>query len=543
MREYLYLSVLDDGERFEFVSLDTLSHPLDFLDEIENVRKDHREAVHIHGLNHNEIYGCFGPSGEVSLFEDVVLKEACGLRTSPRPTIQFERSILEGDEIKASCVEILRSRARGSTDAKIGICRWRDEDDQFSLFLLMNGEAYSSQECCQLAIEQLANAWLEQEEPFLLCRQVMTNGFMLRGVRGKRIISPHFNAQAHRWELLLEGARRLSLSGDPLYVGAQTDSAIVGSWTEPDVESIILDPLNGFGVSFEPYEVVEDWLKALLYCFALSFYREEWSGATLKTVYFEFLKLLKERFRFEEVSGVELPVGEDLYLKTFREMARRCADFLRGIEESELTRRFASETPSRVYQLKALAPLLARHGVLDIRNSREKPFDRVRFGELLSACDAGNAAEKGRALEDVAACMLEALPAWCLAGRRVRADDCEIDLCYVNRSLDQKAWDLGCMLLVECKNRVELTGISVLRNLSFVMDAKGAKAGMVISASRFSKVVRDQVRRLALQGKIIFLVDGACLESIAKGAHPDVVLSEQYASLMNRIEDDFGLLC
>lgn len=169
--------------------------------------------------------------------------------------------------------------------------------------------------------------------------------------------------------------------------------------------------------------------------------------------------------------------------------------------------------------------------------------DRKKFSELLNECSTGSAAQKGRALEDATAYMLEALPDWCLAGRRVKADDCEIDLCYVNRSFSQKAWNLGCMLLVECKNRAGQTGVSLLRNLSFVMDAKGAKAGLIVSASGFTKVVQAQVQRLALQGKIIFLIDGPRLKSIADGMNPNAVFSEQYNSLMSLIEDDFGLFC
>ena len=205
--------------------------------------------------------------------------------------------------------------------------------------------------------------------------------------------------------------------------------------------------------------------------------------------------------------------------------------------------RFAKEMPCCTYQLKRVAeiigPILSQKSLG--LNTRVM-FDPVKYSTLLEGCNAPTNHDKGMALEDLAAYLLDTLSSWKLAGRRVRADDCEIDLCYVNVSLCQKDWDLGSMLLVECKNRVEITGVSVLRNLSFVMDAKGAKTGVIISLSGFTKVVKEQVLRLAMQGKIIILLDADDLMEIADGLSPEECLFGKRDALLEEIEDDFGLL-
>lgn len=545
MLEYLYFSVLDNGSRFEFVSLDTLTNPLDFADAIDKLRSEHRSVAIERSLNETEVYGCFGCINDVAIFKDVVTREAYDLHEAlgqsalsegVEPIVQTEYNKY-GSAIKNACIEILRNR---SIDSNLSICHREDNESEFAFLLITSGEVFPTKEKCQIALNQYADQWLHQQEPFLLKHQVLTNSFMLDGLRGKRIIAPHFNAASDCWELLLEGARRFSLKDSPLYLGEQTDSSVTGNWTEPEVEMILLNPAYGFGIMFQPFEAIENWLKSLLYCCALSFYSKGWNVSETKKVYLALLEELKRRFPYEEVPPI---VDEQTFITAFLESARRCADSLRGIEESSLTMRFAKEMPYCAYQLKKVAEIV--ESILPQKSlglDTGIVFDQEKYCSLMEGCNASTSHDKGMALEDLAAYLLDTLSGWKLAGRRVRADDCEIDLCYVNASLRQKDWDLGSMLLVECKNRVEITGISVLRNLSFVMDAKGAKTGVIISLSGFTKVVREQVLRLAMQDKKIILIDADDLMEIAGGLSPEECLFGKRDVLLEEIEDDFGLL-
>ena len=125
---------------------------------------------------------------------------------------------------------------------------------------------------CRLALEQFADIWIEQEAPIIFKHQVLTNAFLLNPLRGKRIIAPFFNPNEHEWELFLEGARRIRLNSDDFFVGQQTDSSVVGRWTEINVEQIVLQPANGCGIRILPYPIAEERVNALLYCCAISIY-------------------------------------------------------------------------------------------------------------------------------------------------------------------------------------------------------------------------------------------------------------------------------
>lgn len=548
--EFLYLSVLDDGTEFNFVSIDTLTHPIDFIDSVNELMDEHSLVAQTNNLNHTEAYGFFGHEDEVKSYEERLFEEAFGFSAAdsfshnPADIEATDRLDLAQDQngqhnvFTRLCVPILKEVGSGSNSSFL---RVGDEESRYLFFLMTAGDAFSGKAECEIALRQFADAWHEQENPMILKRQMLTKGFLFNLLRGKRIIAPFFNSRDHEWELLLEGARRLRLDNDGTPFVQQTDSVVVGNWTEPDVEQILMDPAYGFGIHFHPREVVAEWNNALLYCCAVSVFIRKWTFEETKNIYLDYLEMLKARFPYDTSDPI---IESDQFLKVFSILAERTAESLKGIEESSLTRRFAAEMPGRVYQLAVIASLLQRHLPHDLTLPFQPlPFDRKRYCDLLTRCDAQNASEKGLALEDLAAYLLNAVDGYLLAGRRIKADDCEIDLCYVNASLSQRAWDMGSMLLVECKNRVEVTGVSVVRNLSFIMDAKGCKTGLIVSSSGFTKVAKEQALRLSCQGKTMLLIDDVDLNAIAKGIHPADLINEKYDNLQKEIEDDFGLLC
>lgn len=84
----------------------------------------------------------------------------------------------------------------------------------------------------------------------------------------------------------------------------------------------------------------------------------------------------------------------------------------------------------------------------------------------------------------------------------------------------------------------------MLRNLSFVMDAKGARFGIIIiSIAGFTKVLEEQVIRLTTQGKTIILIDGEDLHRIAKGLPLIECLQVKIETVQNLVADVFALLC
>lgn len=544
--ELLYLAVLDDGEKYEFISKDTLGHPLNFLEHIAELHDEQLSIAVSNNLNFTEVYGFFGFEEDVDVFIDTLMEKSFGfsINATTHDAERMSDSINHLADYDESfdtfldlCAPIVRTMAPWS---KASYLQVYDDEEHFKLFIMTEGKALPGKKECQIALEQFADAWIEQEEPIIFKRQIITKGFLLNPLCGKRIIAPFFNPNDHEWELLLEGARRIRLNGEDLFDSQQTDSSIVGRWTEVDIEQILMQPAYGYGVHILPYSIADEWINALLYCCAISVYNRKWNLEETRKVFHSVLAMLKSRLPYETSEAI---VEEDIFLGVFLKSAERTALSLRGIEESSLTRRFALEMPYRVYQLNALMPILHQYLPKDLTLPlKAKTFNREKFCDLLASCKASTASDKGIALENLAAYMLSAVEGWLLAGRRVKADDCEIDLCFVNASLNQSAWDMGTILLVECKNRVEVTGVSVLRNLSFVMDAKGCKTGLIISMSGFSKVAVEQSKRLACQEKNILLIDGSDLNAIATGVHPSNIMNEKYNALQKEVEDDDGLL-
>lgn len=534
--ELLYIAVLDDGVSFEFVSKDTLSYPLDFIEQVTELRDEYASIAVASDINRTEVYGFFGHEEDVDSCKVVLFGKAFGLSIP-----NFSDHIPEQDGSFSFFLDACASLVRKMTpQSKASYLQVHDGEMQFKLLMMTAGDAFPGKDECRLALKQFADAWIEREAPIIFKRQVFTNAFLLNPLRGKRIIAPFFNPNDHEWELLLEGARRIRLSSEDYFIGQQTDSSVVGRWTEVDIEQILLRPAYGYGIDILPYPIAEEWVNALLYCCAISIYVRKWSLEEARSVYRSCLEMLKERLPYKTSDAI---VDEDTFLQEFLQSAERTAMSLQGIEESSLTRRFALEMPSRIYQLKTLAPILRKNLPSELALPfKAQGFDWEAFRALLASCEAPTASDKGMALENLAAYMMEAVEGWLLAGRRVKADDCEIDLCFVNASLDQSAWDMGTILLVECKNRIEVSGVSVLRNLSFIMDAKGCRTGLIISTSGFSKVVIEQTARLAYQEKYVLLIDGDDLDTIAAGMHPSDLVNAKYHALQKEVEDDPGLL-
>ncbi len=526
-----------------------MQHPLNFIERIAELRDEQSSIATKEGVSFSEVYGFFGHEKDVDVFRNVLLERSYGFSMNsvicgdPDDGSLFEPTTLEVlygksfEEFLDLCAPIASIVTPWS---KASYLQMYDDEEEFALLIMTAGETYPGKNECLLSLQQFAEAWIEQEEPALFKHQIITTSFLLNSTRGKRIIAPFFNPREHEWELLLEGARRINLSGEGPLIGRQTDSSIVGRWTEVDIEQILMTPAYGYGIHILPYHIADEWISALLYCCAISFYIRKWSLNEARSIYRDFLETLKARLPYETSEAI---VDEDIFLKSFLMSAEHAAKSLRGIEESSLTRRFALEMPYRVYQLNAIMPIL-RKNLPDAMTLplESQAFSCERFCELLANCKASATSDKGIALENLVAYMLSAVEGWLLAGRRVKADDCEIDLCYVNASLNQNAWDMGTILLVECKNRVEITGVSVVRNLSFVMDAKGSRTGLIVSMSGFSKVATEQSTRLACQGKSMLLINGDDLNAIAGGIHPSVLVGRKYRTLQKEVEDDPGQL-
>ena len=110
-----------------------------------------------------------------------------------------------------------------------------------------------------------------------------------------------------------------------------------------------------------------------------------------------------------------------------------------------------------------------------------------------------NVNRKGMFWEDAAAYMLGSIAGWKISGRRVRAGAQEIDLSLVNCSLDDRLWQLGAYILVECKNWENRVDILQVRNIAHVSNMKGNKTAILFAANGITENAKEEICRLTTE--------------------------------------------
>ena len=137
-------------------------------------------------------------------------------------------------------------------------------------------------------------------------------------------------------------------------------------------------------------------------------------------------------------------------------------------------------------------------------------------------------------MENLANYFLSCIPDLHITGRNVRLFTEELDLCFCNYSANSILWELGSMVLVECKNHKASIPAKTIRNLSYIMDAKGISSTLLFTASALSKPALKEIEKAKNFGKhfiIFYLEDLQSLDS------PSSLLKNKL-ELMKKIADE-----
>ena len=106
------------------------------------------------------------------------------------------------------------------------------------------------------------------------------------------------------------------------------------------------------------------------------------------------------------------------------------------------------------------------------------PFSRAELEHRLNlALGSDFEYEKGELWEDIAAYVIAHINGWKITGRRIKTGHQEIDISVANVSYNDKLWELGAYILVECKNWCKRVDIPVIRNIGYNSMMKGNKTG------------------------------------------------------------------
>lgn len=160
----------------------------------------------------------------------------------------------------------------------------------------------------------------------------------------------------------------------------------------------------------------------------------------------------------------------DVYLKQISNMRA----YLCCKEETILSNDWLRMMGNRFIYLNKIYTLLGQYYPKEISEMNQtEAFELMDFRRLLYASEEGTAYQKGMIWEEVASYMLERIAGLKVNGRRLRVARQEIDLCCINVSMEEELWNLGALILVECKNWKRKADVRAIRSIGQIMYMKG----------------------------------------------------------------------
>ena len=337
--------------------------------------------------------------------------------------------------------------------------------------------------------EEMLELWLERERPMLCGRQLMIRSFFMRDFVGRKVAAALPETESGGWRLVFEGGHQLLLHENAAYQKETLHPNDLGMFFPSNIQSILLNPVYAYGQWLQPSDLCEEWHKVFLYLCAVS--GQQWDPSGFAKVYETFLEFLKENICIAE----ETPtiIKKDEYWQCLLRYIDDFRNFLKGDDEAVISKDLHQTLNSRYIYLPYLWPLVTI-------KTQTKDFSASTMRTLVDkALRETNSNRKGVLWEDAAAYMLGSIYGWKISGRRVRAGAQEIDLSLVNCSLDDRLWQLGAYILVECKNWENRVDIQQIRNIAHISNLKGNKTAILFAANGITENAKEEIYRLTTE--------------------------------------------
>ena len=145
--------------------------------------------------------------------------------------------------------------------------------------------------------------------------------------------------------------------------------------------------------------------------------------------------------------------------------------------------------------------------------------------------------DKGVSLEDVAQYFIDCIKGLKVTERRVKTENEEMDLVCCNVSENQKLWELGPVILIECKNWKENVDTKVIRNLSYIMDKKGISTLLLFVKNNITEGAKLEINKQATHNKFILVFN---LQDLNKIDNKKIMPIDLLISKLNNLEEEIG---
>jgi len=406
------------------------------------------------------------------------------------------------------------------------------EIDDMTILVLYGTDGYHYRK--KSLIKSIIYRWIDLEKPYLKGYQCFTRSFILKSFVGRKILSALPDNERGYWTLLLEGGWILPIDNSFERFIKKVDSSHLGQWNIGEVEDIINNPVYSYGYLFEQQELFIEWLYVLLYALA-TLPITEFEYTTIEKLYVDFLKFIA-MYISPCIKVKDRIIEKETQLSVFMDNIFRIRSYLAGKEETGISKNIIFLMRSRFAYLPSIYRLLSKYypkKVEERLNSicfEEKKFKYI-LNEAMSLSDTYN---KGIKLEELAEYFFRTISGLIITGKRERKEREEVDLYCSNVSYESILWELGPLILVECKNRKRKVKVSEIRNLIPIMDSKGIKSAVVFSSSGFTKTALKEIEYQYFGGKYIIPIDIADIKCISESFTPFDLLVNKVKT-MNKI--------
>ena len=106
----------------------------------------------------------------------------------------------------------------------------------------------------------------------------------------------------------------------------------------------------------------------------------------------------------------------------------------------------------------------------------------------------------------------------------------------MNVSLDNRLWQLGAFILVECKKRNAHVDIHQIRNIAHISNMKGNKTSILFATNGITSDAQAEIHRLAAENLYILCITTEELRDIKSEDECEQLVIEKWEFLQETID-------
>lgn len=386
--------------------------------------------------------------------------------------------------------------------------------------------------------ESTFNIWMENEFPFICGKQMITQGFILRDLRGRRIISAMPGSPEEERYLLIEGGLKVYLREDFPYYRESfgISNSNQKAFSLPDLATIPFNPVNGLKKFYAPGEIFEIWQNIFLYVLVIS--NIKWDIPKFKKAYNKFLDFLEKEICKIFHADKAIYSKEEFYQIMFKKL-ELITSYLKGNNESVISKDYLILLSNFYCFISPMQTLLKE--VFPLKEETNI-FKQEEYLKLLNDIDSKDSYIKGKKLENVINYLFKNTKEFKVMAKRNRSTREEIDISVCNISKSTMLWELGAFILVESKNWSHKVTINVIRELGYIMFYKGNTTTILVARNGVTKEGLKEIKKLALLNKYILVFTINDLNKISKEDDFVQMIQDKFCDLVEATGNDLGLL-